>query len=547
MGFINSFINGVDGGLQNKELSPLQKVALRTVVVGLLFYGLAAIEGNMMRTHLVNPNILGLNASHFFAVMTAHPIVGIFGSTYMIVFGAFIFLVPYLMKKPVYSIKLANATWITLAAGAFIAWFSGFAFHYAPLYTIYWPLPVDFKQFSAIAAFVFVLGVALIMIATIMFIFNIFATVFYTPEGHEKKSIKDLLLSGFGIDGFLNLVNKIRGKEPYSKEPALSLPVVAIFRGSVDTLLDALVILGAGILILIFILGAIFGWNLNVHGVDALVYKNWFWWGLDLIADGLVLIYVAGTWYLIAMLLTGRNLFMQNIARAALMIELLVSWAVWSHHLLSDQPQPEMMKLASGELITAFELLTQGLAIFITLVTLWKSRPLTMTPALKFLLGGLLGFSLAVPAGIIQADIGMNRLLHNTQWIVGAHVHVAILVGLTMTLYSAFYLLFPILTNNVKLYSEKMTNWHFWLHLLGGIGMGAFMGMAGLSGMLRRHMYVNGEFNTFMILAALGGLALLIAYAILMINVVASIGLKGLLEIFKPSKLSDDIIVPEQQ
>ncbi len=41
------------------------------------------------------------------------------------------------------------------------------------------------------------------------------------------------------------------------------------------------------------------------------------------------------------------------------------------------------------------------------------------------------------PAGISQADRGMNRLLHNTQWIGGSHVHVAVLVGMTMTLYSA--------------------------------------------------------------------------------------------------------------
>jgi hypothetical protein len=32
----------------------------------------------------------------------------------------------------------------------------------------------------------------------------------------------------------------------------------------------------------------------------------------------------------------------------------------------------------------------------------------TMTHRLRFLLGGLLGFALAVPAGILQADLGLN-------------------------------------------------------------------------------------------------------------------------------------------
>ncbi len=70
-----------------------------------------------------------------------------------------------------------------------------------------------------------------------------------------------------------------------------------------------------------------------------------------------------------------------------------------------------------------------------------------MTNELKFLLGGLPGFALTVPAGIMQADVGLNRILHNTQWIIGPHVHVAILIGLTMTLYAAIYILFPLLTN----------------------------------------------------------------------------------------------------
>ena len=281
------------------------------------------------------------------------------------------------------------------------------------------------------------------------------------------------------------MTNLFRKKEN-QKEHLVSLPVAAIARGTVDTALNAGIILFTGVLILVYLIAHQIGFDLKNSAVDALLYKNWFWWGLDLIADGLVLIFVAGTWYLLAMLITGKTLFMQNIARAALLLELVVSWTVWSHHLMSDQAQPGFLKVASGEMVTAFELITQGLAFFITLATLWSARPLKMTNPLKFLLGGLLGFALAVPAGIMQADLGLNRILHNTQWIIGPHVHVAILVGLTMTLYSAIYILFPIVTNGAKLYSQKLANFHFWAHLIGGIGMGAFMGMAGLKGMLRR-------------------------------------------------------------
>ena len=521
-----------------KSLTALQKVTLRAVVMSFLFYGLASIEGTLMRVALVNPTIPPIESSpeHFFSIMTVHPIIGIFGSTYQLVFAAFMFLIPYLTKKPLYSVGIANLVWLLITIGSAMSWIAAFIWHYAPLYTLYWPLPADVTQFSTVGGIVFIIGLALIMLGTLAFIYNIYATIFARIGVHENKTTKELLISGFGIDGMMNLLHKLTGKPPYSKEPALSLPVVAIFRGTVDTFLDALVILGAGILVLVYLIADASGATWDVHAIDALLYKNYFWWGLDLVADGLVLIYVAGTWYLLATIITGQKLFMENVARAALLLELVVSWMVWSHHLLSDQGQPEMMKLISGEMVTAFELLTQGLALFITLVTLWKARPLKMTMELKYLLAGLVGFGLAVPAGIIQADMGLNRVLHNTQWIIGAHVHIALLVGLYMTLYSAVYVLWPMVTNNTKLYSLKLSNAHYWLQLIGGIGMGAFMGMAGLQGMLRRHFYMDGEYQTFMILAAICAIMLVVAWVLFMVNIIMSIGIKGLIGIFLPAE-----------
>ena len=542
MSFFKTMMEGHEGGLRHETMTPMQKIALRFVVIGLLYYGLAALEGMIMRLYEIKPIPL-IDESHFFSIMTVHPMVGIFGSSYMIVFGAFLFLTPYLMKKPIYSLKLANLSWILLGGGTFVMWFAGFAFSYAPLYTLYWPLPVDMEQFKLIGGITYILGVVGIMAGTFLFTYNIFKIILYTPEGWEKQPSMALLRSALGLEGLLNFFRKRK------QEHLVPLPIAAISRGTIDMGLNAIVISSAGVLILIYMIGTLFGADLKDTWVDALLYKNIFWWGLDLVADGLVLIFVAGTWYLLAMLITGtQKLFMQNIARAALFLEMVVSWTVWSHHLMSDQGQSNTLKVLSGEVVTAFELVTQGIAVFITLYTLYKARPLKMSNELKFLLGGILGFMLAVPAGIIQADLGMNRVLHNTQWIIGNHVHVAILVGLTMTLYSAIYVLFPILTNGAKLYSQKLADWHFWLHLVGGIGMGAFMGMAGIDGMLRRAVYTDGEYSTYMILAGICGMMMLVAFVLLMVNIVMSIGVKGLIGIYQPSKIDTrECLAPEKE
>ena len=76
--------------------------------------------------------------------------------------------------------------------------------------------------------------------------------------------------------------------------------------------------------------------------------------------------------------------------------------------------------------------------------------------------------------------------------------------------------------------------------------MGAFMGMAGLKGMLRRTLYVDGEFNTLMILAAVSGAMLLVAFLVFFYNIVMSLGIKGVLGIFQPAKLKTKDLVPAE-
>src|SRR4030042_142633 len=362
MTFYETLVSGEQGLFKPATLTPMQKMTLRFVVIGLLYYGLAVVEGMLMRAYEVTP-LPFVGQDQFFAILTAHPLVGIFGSTYSIVCGAFLFLVPFLMKKPIWSFKLANWTFILITAGTFIFWSAGFISHYAPLYTLYWPLPADFTQFNPVGGAIFILGIAIVMLGTVFFIINIFGTITYTPQGWEKQPAGALLASAIGYSGAENLFRKKEKR----KEHLVSLPVAAIARGTIDMTFNTAVILFTGVLILVYMVGSLLGFDLKHSAIDALLYKNWFWWGLDLIADGLVLIFVAGTWYLLATIITGKKLFMENIARAALLLELVVSWTVWSHHLLSDQAQPGMLKVVSGEMVTAFELITQGLAFFITL------------------------------------------------------------------------------------------------------------------------------------------------------------------------------------
>src|SRR5512133_2205101 len=115
MSFTNTLMNGEQGLFKSESLTPMQKMTLRFVVVGLIYFGFVVIEGMLMRLYEDRPLPL-ITEPQFFAILTAHPLVGIFGSTYSIVFGAFLFLVPSLMKKPLWSIKLGNWTFVLITA-----------------------------------------------------------------------------------------------------------------------------------------------------------------------------------------------------------------------------------------------------------------------------------------------------------------------------------------------------------------------------------------------------------------------------------------------
>ena len=58
----------------------------------------------------------------YYSMMTAHPIVGIYGFVYMAIMGAFYFLVPFLLGKEVRHKKLVVVNFFLQPIGVLICW-----------------------------------------------------------------------------------------------------------------------------------------------------------------------------------------------------------------------------------------------------------------------------------------------------------------------------------------------------------------------------------------------------------------------------------------
>jgi cytochrome c oxidase subunit 1 len=522
-------------------------LSLRFVVVSLIFLGLGGIEGVMMRGRVDNLDVplLGLGPQHFYAMLTAHPFVLIYGFAYMAVMGAFYFLVPYVLGRDIYSKRAANASFLLMIVGVMTVWTTTFITHYAPLYTLYWPLPaaVITAGWNSASILPFGVGMILIFTAVLAFFFNMFATIFLPArpkDSAQPKSVfvaRELMVTAFNVD---RPRAKIRRAPDYvSKVFAFPVFVVGVFRGCVDTTINALIMGGVGTLLSIYGIGYLIpSMALSPSLIDPLVYKNVFWWGLDMIADGNVLMFTAATWYLVVPLILNRKLYGESVVRSVILADLLVSMGVWGHHMMADTPQPPGL-LLEGQVVTWGELVTMGLTIFAVLMTLWLARPVKYSAPLKYVLVSIMGYGIGGTAGIIKANYAVNRYFHNTQWIVGIHAHVQLLIGLGLTIFAAIYALFPMLTG-MQL-SERLADIQLILWTVGGLVMGLTMGLAGVAGMLRRMLYINGlgPFQPYMNAALLGAIILASGYAVFLVNIVRTVGFRTILSIFyaphKPS------------
>jgi cytochrome c oxidase subunit I len=531
------------------QLGWQEKWTLRFAVVGLLFLALSGFEGLLMRTQqydlealvpmegVLNTIRMGAEPTQeelYFSMMSAHPIVGIYGFVYMAIMGAFYFLVPYLVGKEVRYKKLVPLNFALQPIGVMICWAAGFFGMFSALYTLYWPLPVAYDRIPLLGSIAFMIGAAIIMVNILLFAFNLFSTVL-SKNDSGSYSFWGFLRSAFGIKRLLKWLGKEDKGAPNLDHDGLPVFLVAVGRGSIDTVINAFVLLSAGVLILVYGLAALIGSPLDSLSVNALLYKNWYWWGLDMVADGNVLIYTAGIWYLLIPMLVGRQLFGAQVVKTVIMVDLLVSMGVWSHHLLADTRQPTWMKLLSGQFITWGEFFTMGLTIFASLMTIWLARPVKMTPALKFILASIFGFIMGGTAGLIQANTGLNLIFHNTQWVIALHAHTFLLTAVSSLVFAVLYALVPMLTKKDFRYPQ-LVNPHLWIWILGAVLNAYAMGMAGSQGMLRRTIYEQGMFQGYVVVALAGGVLMGVGLVIFLVNVIATLGLAETVGLFIPDR-----------
>ena len=393
----------------NEALTRSERVVLSLYIVSaLLVFVLMMLFGLTMR--LAQSTWLGVPLDVFYRLMTAHgaAMVGTIGLASSAVMWFF------LRKYVRLSLALFAANYVFFMLGAVAILAAVFVGGYAGAWTFLYPLPVQsMNVWSVNAAALFMLGYLLIGVGFLLFYL-------------------DAMLALIRVYG--NLGRALGLQWLFGGEIDKSHPKTVVASTMVAITNSLGILAGAVVLVMCLI-------NIYVPsvGLNALVVKNLTFLFGHMFINASIYMGVIAVYELLPRY-SGRPYPISRVFLWSWASSLVMVLIVYPHHLFMDYAMPFWM-LVMGQIISY----CAGLPVFTVtvygaLANVHRSGIRWSLPA-KLLMLSMFGWAAGIVPAIIDGTIGVNKLLHNTQWVPG-HFHFYLLLGvLPMVLALMFHVI----------------------------------------------------------------------------------------------------------